>query len=117
MRTREEIQNDIADLVAEQNASQKAMDDYEINPDDDTIINLYNEMLDECGTVKIGSLEYSPSDVLKSVDPTAYRCGLLDFIDSLDNEDFGDYCGMIEAYGERKDQIDELETELEELDD
>jgi hypothetical protein len=41
---------------------------------------LYEEFLDECyGTVTIGGYEYSTSDALKSVDPTAFRCGLNDW--------------------------------------
>lgn len=44
---------------------------------------LTDESLDDClETVKIGQLEYSPSDVLKSVDPVAYRCEVNDYIDS-----------------------------------
>lgn len=42
----------------------------------------YDEMLDELHTVKIGSLEYSASDVLKKMDPIAYSCGFSDFCDS-----------------------------------
>ena len=43
----------------------------------------YNDALDDCGMIKIGILEYAPSDVLKSVDPIAYRCGLADYISFL----------------------------------
>ena len=44
---------------------------------------LYNEMLDEQGMIKIGSLEYYPSTVLEEVDPTAYRVGFTEFCDYL----------------------------------
>jgi hypothetical protein len=44
---------------------------------------MYDEMLDELSTVEIGSLTYSASRVLIEVDPTAYRCGYNDYIDSL----------------------------------
>jgi hypothetical protein len=45
----------------------------------------YDEMIDEtCDTVQIGSLQYDPSHVLKNVDPTAYRCGFVDYLDSMD---------------------------------
>ena len=44
----------------------------------------YDEMIDDCTPmVKVGSLEYLPSRVLKEVDPIAYRCGLNDYLDSL----------------------------------
>ena len=39
----------------------------------------FDELLDEAGPIKIGSLEYMPSDVLKAVDPIAYRVGLSDY--------------------------------------
>jgi len=45
----------------------------------------YDEMLDECcELVRIGSLTYDPSHVLKNVDPIAYRCGFVDWLDSED---------------------------------
>lgn len=45
---------------------------------------MFEDMLNEChDNIKIGSLEYLPSLVLKHVDPVAYRCGLADYIDSL----------------------------------
>ena len=54
----------------------------------------YDEMLDEIsGDVRIGSLTYRASHVLKSVDPIAYQIGLSEFVDSLD-EDTG-YHGWV----------------------
>jgi hypothetical protein len=49
---------------------------------------MYDDFLDEVvETVKIGSLEYLPSRVLKAVDPIAYRCGLNDWADSENYEE------------------------------
>ena len=43
----------------------------------------YDEMLDECyPLVQIGTLSYSPSQVLKRVDPIAYQCDMSDWLDS-----------------------------------
>lgn len=43
----------------------------------------YDEMLDECyPTIEIGTLRYSPSEVLCKCDPIAYRCGLTDWADA-----------------------------------
>ena len=43
----------------------------------------YDEMLDEItGDVVIGTLRYSASEVLKGVDPIAYRVGFSEFVDS-----------------------------------
>lgn len=42
----------------------------------------FDDLLDECGPVMVAGLEYMPSRVLREVDPIAYRCGLIDYIDS-----------------------------------
>lgn len=52
----------------------------------------YCDMLDELWPVKIGSLEYQASMVLRLVDETAYRCWLNDFADSMDDEWVCDEC-------------------------
>lgn len=50
---------------------------------------MYDEMLDACHeAVKIGNLTYSPAQVLKEVDPIAYRCGFADFLDEIGIEDY-----------------------------
>lgn len=41
---------------------------------------LYAEFLDECfGNVEVAGCTYSTSDLLKSTDPTAFRCGCSDW--------------------------------------
>jgi len=47
---------------------------------------MYDEMLDEQGIIKIGNLEYYPSYVLEKVDPIAYRVGFSDFLDAMEIE-------------------------------
>lgn len=47
----------------------------------------FDELLDETNPmVRIGTLEYSPSQVLKAVDPIAYRVTLAD-MESFEEED------------------------------
>ena len=43
----------------------------------------YNDLLNEAGTFTIGTLEFLPSDILKTLDPIAYNEGLLDFEDMM----------------------------------
>jgi hypothetical protein len=43
----------------------------------------YDELLNEFGEIKIGSLTFMPSDVIKKCDPIAYDQGLLDFEDMM----------------------------------
>lgn len=62
------------------------------------------EMLDEQGPCTIAGYEYDQSHALRLVDPTAYRCGLADYISScLDDQYF-------EIDGEyfRQDEVNEL---------
>jgi len=47
---------------------------------------LYDEMLDEQGVIRIGNLEYYPSYILEKVDTIAYTCGFWDFVDAYEIE-------------------------------
>ncbi|MCP3684445.1 MAG: hypothetical protein GY861_17335 [bacterium] len=65
----------------------------------------YDEMLDDTSEeIKIGSLTFDPSDVLKNCDPTAYRCGYNDWADSELSE-------LSDEITELKEEIAELEKE------
>lgn len=51
-------------------------------------LEMYEEMLDDCeGPVELCGMTYSASHVLREVDPTAYRCGFNDYVDSLTDDD------------------------------
>ena len=63
---------------------------------------LYDDYLNEQGEINICGLTYSPSEVLKEVDPIAYRCGYNDFCDSFYDE--------IEEEEEEEEDEDEEET-------
>jgi len=53
------------------------MEEWEFTPQ-------YDEMLDECySAVEIAGMEYSTSYALKNLDPVAYRCGMMDYADSI----------------------------------
>ena len=47
------------------------------------LIEMYEEALNEGEEIRIGTLTYLPAEVLKAVDPIAYRTGLSDYADSL----------------------------------
>ena len=52
---------------------------------------LYDQMLDETNEqIVIGTLLYSPSDVLKAVDPIAYEQGFFDYLDFIMEEGIND---------------------------
>lgn len=68
--------------------------------------NEYDEMIDETSPeVKIGSLTYSPSQVLKNTDEVAYGCGYNDYFD----EELNTLNEEIEGL---KDEIDNLKEDL-----
>lgn len=97
----------IADKEKQQNNIELDPDDYE---------DQFDEYLDESiPEIEIGCLTYSPSHVLKNVDPTAYRCGLNDFVDSLDVEDSDEYKELQEEIDQLKSDIEDLESEIEDL--
>jgi hypothetical protein len=78
----------------------------------DDILEMVDEMLDMDGPVMIGSLEFSKSEILKRLDPVAYREACLDYINShiedlqydLEHSDDEDEINWIQ------EQIEELEN-------
>lgn len=66
------------------------------------------EMLDEEGPVDVAGLKFYPSQIWQELDPIALRCGLNDYVDSLDVTNDEDY-------KELEAELEELEAELEEL--
>ena len=64
-------------------------------------LEMYDDLLDCDGPVRIGNLTYSASHVLREVDPVAYRCGFNDYVDFLTED---------EVYVEGLTE-DEMETE------
>ena len=73
---------------------------------------MYEEMLDDCNeTVRIGTLEYTPSYVLKEIDPVAYREGFLEYVDNLTEDDIfvAGYTG--DAYPGDQEEEEEDEEE------
>lgn len=76
----------------------------------------YDEYIDESDNeINIWGMHYSPSEVLKNVDPIAYRCGIDDYINSV----LSDAKYELESYGITevngfKFKIDDSEEEEEE---
>ena len=107
----QQIEAKIAELTAQAKALQSQIDSFELDPDDYT--DQYDEMLDEVNGEFMGM---NASYILKKMDPTAYRCGLLDYLDGLDQDDEkmknGDCVELIEELEEIESEIEELEDEL-----
>ena len=93
---------------------EKQQDQIELNPDE--YEDQFDDMLDESILeIEIGRLTYSPSHVLKNVDPTAYRCSLNDFVDSFDVEDSDEYKALQDEIDQLQSDIEDLENEIEDL--
>jgi hypothetical protein len=77
---------------------------------------LYREMLDDCEpVVKVAGLSFTPSRIIEELDPTAFRCGVSDYADSLIGETLSDEIdGEYYNLDEVNDIRDEIESELDE---
>lgn len=78
---------------------------------------LYAGMLDDCyGECEIAGMKFTTSRALKELDPTAFRCGENDYIDSLSLiEICGDYYEQDAVEAERDSIVDDLESEISDL--
>lgn len=127
----ETLKSEIADLIEQLNAKKQEralnlvclevkkeeLDNYEIDPD--SVEDSYKDALDESYEMPNG---WAYSDVLEQMDPIAYRCGLNDYADNFDKEEFQDYKELLEEYEEfdnindqLNDEIYDLESEIEDL--
>ena len=110
-----QIEAKIAELTQQAKALQAQIDSFELDPDD--YAEQYDDMLDECNGDFLGM---NASYILKKMDAVAYRCGLLDYLDSLDQDEEkmdNDEClELFEELEEIKSKIEELEDELAEMD-
>ena len=52
------------------------------------MVDRFEEMLDDVyGTVSVAGMEYGTARALKELDPIAYRCWMLDYIDGAEVEE------------------------------
>ena len=67
----------------------------------------FEELLSEtCETIKIGSLEYDPSYVLRNIDPVAFDCGVSDMLS--DEDQFAEIDGQYYNVYDIENMIEEL---------
>ena len=80
----------------------------------------YREMLDECYSFKSVGGPFAcmqPSRVLEECDPTAFRCGFNDWLDSEEVTEIGDeYFDSKELEDIREQVADALDSEITDLD-
>lgn len=53
----------------------------------------YDEMLNDEGSINLNGLEFSMADILRTLNPTAYKIGLFEYVEccGVNPEDLGEY--------------------------
>lgn len=121
MNTIEQVENAIAEVeakIANVNQQiedkQKEIDRFEYSCSESE----YDEFLDEIeGSVTVAGMEFYASDILKSCDPVAYRCGKIDYESNFDFDNLEDYCNLKDELEALEDELSDLEDQLDELND
>lgn len=76
----------------------------------------YDQMIDYTETnVTVFGIEFSPSEVLKKLDPTAYLCGKSDYEASFDITELVEYKDLEQEVTDLKEHIEYLENKIYEL--
>jgi len=110
-----ELKKAIEVKQAEIVAKEAEIENFEIDVDDQE--GAYKEALDSDGPVSVAGMKFDASHILEELDPTAYRCGLVDYVDGLEKDDDPKYKELTEELETLQDELADLEGELEELDD
>lgn len=97
---------------AEVAAKQNEIDSFELDIDD--YVEQYEEALNSEGEVKVAGLTFYPADIIKELDPTAYRCGLNDYVDGIDKGNDDKFIELEDELEALEDELTDLENELEE---
>ena len=78
---------------------------------------MYDEMLDDCyGTVTIAGIDYTTPYALKEIDPTAYRCGKIDWLDGMDYVEIDDTYYLPDDVEDALEDYEDEQIEYEEED-
>ena len=121
MSTIEQVENTIAEVEAkitnvnqQIEGKQKEIDHFEYSCSEAE----YDEFLNEVdGSVTVAGMEFYASDILKSCDPVAYRCGKNDYESNFDLDDCEEYNDLKDELEALEDELSDLEDQLDELND
>ena len=101
------LEENIVEKQDEINDKQSEIDNFELDASD--YESQYDDMLDECYPELFNML---PSRILNEMDPIMYRCGLNDYIDTLEVENDENYQALIEELEELNSELEALEEDL-----
>ena len=69
----------------------------------------FDELLNDChAEYTMGYLSFSPADILKTMDPVAYRCDFVDYVNSMAED------GVFYVEGYTDEDLEDLEETEEE---
>ena len=115
----EDLKDKLASLELDKEKLEEQLEDYEVERSEDEYDDVLDEIYDE---VSLGYSTFSPSQILRELDATAYRIGFNEWVDAFDKEDEDDYKIMVDELeyiileiDDLLDEVDDLESELEDL--
>lgn len=111
----EQLQRQIKELEQYIQDLQDEIDNFELDPYD--YEDSYCEMLNEQGLVEIGDLTFEPAEIVKALNPTAYRRGLVYYLNSIDVSDSIEYQELKEELSDLGSELEDLEEKLSVLED
>lgn len=108
----EAARESLAELIDQQKDVQRQLDNWEVDSDD--LTDDYDNMLDECyGTVEVCGMTFDSRRILQELDPTAYHCGFIDFIDGLEKDPQSNrHHPAWQSYRDLEEELETLEDEL-----
>ena len=84
--------------------------------DQDKHEDAYRNLIDELdGEVTVAGIKFCASRILEELDPIAFRCGLTDYVDSLDVTNDEDYKALELEIESLEEELAEIEEELAEI--
>ena len=108
------VESKIDNVKNQINDKQKEIDHFEYSCTESE----YDDFLDEVeGSVTVAGMEFYASDILKSCDPVAYRCGKNDYESNFDLDDCEEYNDLKDELEALEDRLSDLEDQLDELND
>lgn len=109
----EEYKDEKEKVKDEMEKKQEEIDNFELDHWD--YEDSYTELLDEEGEVEVAGMSFRRSDILYNLDPTAYRCGLIDYTDTFEKEEDAKYQQLVEEHEILSDEYEDLEEACKDL--
>jgi len=112
MTTLEELNSKLDELIKERDELQNDLDNLGLDPE-----NYEQEYADSINEYEGEFMGFEAARILKELDPIAYRCGLLDYVDACHPiEDTEEYKELEEEIEEIESEIESIEEEIDEID-